>query len=720
MPVALAEAVAVVIAADTPLAATATPTEGATAVELTVSAPLLTIVSSPAPPSMPTATASATLPESKLTGSRVPLPAAPWRTTEMLAATAVASASTVMAPALLMHSSPSPPDIPVAAAVAVFWASARAIPSPLVLPGMMSTAIAAAMARASASTLRSPWLTMLSLPAPPDRPTAVASAVVVAIASAPWSPITLVFEPWRVKATAALSVAASARTSTSPELWIVSEPSPPSMAMAVAVAVVSALATAAFAVRPFSDSQVTAADRATPALRLSAVILMSPELVMVSSPTPPLIPVASAVVMALTSARVPSRFTASLAFFWMATAAPIDRVSEIASTVMSPLLTIRSFPSPPSMPVATAVASVRASTLAAAMSMVLMSLTNPWKAREAATFRALEAARMSRSPSLRIRSSPSPAWIPVASEPTSVPALIMAKAGDGKGTIFSSKGALRLRLPPQEVAEASTVIVPWLVIWSSPVPLSMPVAAELTDTPALARFSKLRISPSGTPAGIPSAPTPTAIVMASVAAVAVMSPELKMTSSWAPLEIPTASACTVVEAFPTVSSRSGIRVRSTMVRVKFPTRASASACAVIVPVLVMASWPCPVVIPAASALEEELKSPMATSTTLSSATQASVLAAAVTVSVPELVTESLPEPLSMPAAAAWASRSALDLKMSRRFRSTESDSTPASAPTVRVPSLAIVSLPLPLRIPVAAAVAVREVSVIASPARVKA
>ena len=124
-------------------------------------AAVLLMASLPAPPSMPTPTALAVVPASA--------GAAPARFTVTLPASALALLDTPIAPELSIVSLPSPPLIPAARVSDLFSASESAYPTRLTVTAVASEADEAAALMAAV-------LVMVSLPAPPSIPTAVALA----------------------------------------------------------------------------------------------------------------------------------------------------------------------------------------------------------------------------------------------------------------------------------------------------------------------------------------------------------------------------------------------------------------------------------------------------------------------------------------------------------------------------------------------------------------
>ena len=167
MPVAIAVAVvppshieSTAAAAPTPV--TDTMTVLASAVEATPIAPVLVIVSFPAPPSMPAARASAVA-----VLAAAPIPA---RLTEALIAGVVVSAVPVMAPLFMIVSSPAPASIPANRDSPDTPFSHRSVALTEAPAPERETATPTAVA--SAEPVMSPSFVIVSAPAPPSMPTA--------------------------------------------------------------------------------------------------------------------------------------------------------------------------------------------------------------------------------------------------------------------------------------------------------------------------------------------------------------------------------------------------------------------------------------------------------------------------------------------------------------------------------------------------------------------
>ena len=318
----------------TPASVADTMTVLASALELTLIAPVLVMWSSPSPPSMPKARASAVA-----VLAAAPMPA---RVTETATAGVVVSEVPVIAPLLTIVSSPEPPLIP----------ANRASPdTPLSQTSLALTEApapesetATPTAVASAEPVMSPWLWMRSAPSPPSMPVARASTEVLVMAAV---------SPAAVKATSTDTVLASAVTRISPVFRTVSSPEPASIPLAIATALVPLSHTASVA--PESPRPVNPAATPTPDAEASATI--SAVLSMMSLPAPPSIPVARAVVVEVVAAT-------AIPLPVMATSTATVSASAIA--VMAPTLRMISSPSPVSMPLAAAVVSVPPSQTASA------------------------------------------------------------------------------------------------------------------------------------------------------------------------------------------------------------------------------------------------------------------------------------------------------------------------------------------------------------------
>ena len=228
---------------------------------------------------------------------------------------AVESASSLtMSPVLMIVSSPSPASMPVAMEFAVTVALLTASPEALTFASPLNDKPAVAL-RAAATPVASdfakietmsPSLMIVSWPSPASRPMANASAVtLVSLSAAPvMSPSVspLKARDPAISKEAATPVARESASSltSSPRLMISSFPFPPSMEVVVAWAVTLASLTAApetstFASPWMASPAATFRAAATPvASDLAWSRLKLPSLRMVSLSSPPSIPVASA------------------------------------------------------------------------------------------------------------------------------------------------------------------------------------------------------------------------------------------------------------------------------------------------------------------------------------------------------------------------------------------------------------------------------------------
>ena len=245
-----------------------------------------------------------------------------------------------------MMSSSSPPSIPAALAFAAVETSLSDPPSATPFPVTLTLAATATpSAWESTSAVIAAVLVISSRPLPPPIPVAAASAVVVALLSA-WPSAVPFRLPVMSRDAATPSALASTWSSNSscfirvidPSLVIVSSPSPPSMPVAVDLAV-----TLASLIADPSASPTMLPDTFKAAAMPSALddgkIFMAPVLAIVSLLPPPSIPVAlaSAVTLALLAA---APLTSPAATPLMATLPEIFRDADtpraLASTSSTP------------------------------------------------------------------------------------------------------------------------------------------------------------------------------------------------------------------------------------------------------------------------------------------------------------------------------------------------------------------------------------------------
>ena len=336
-------------------------TEAAVATEVATTSPVLSIVSLPAPASIPTARASASDVE---TAADIPS-----KDAEIASAGAVATEVATTAPSLVMVSSPvaaveesaasihtspsattispdidkslpSPsPLIPIASDVAVVPPFQSELP---VNANPLETATFIAAAVETAVAAISPVLVTLSLPAPASIPTAFALAVAaeraapvpstdmatprdgtVDTAVATTSPsLVIVSSPLTiVEERSALSITASSVISIIPDAWK-SLPSPsPFIPTASAVASVPPSQIVSATNAPFFERETTTAPAVDTAVETS-----SPVFSIVSFPAPPSIAAASALAFAVeTAVAFPSRLMATSTTGEVATAVAVIR-----------------------------------------------------------------------------------------------------------------------------------------------------------------------------------------------------------------------------------------------------------------------------------------------------------------------------------------------------------------------------------------------------------
>ncbi len=204
-------------------------------------------------------------------------------------------------------------------------------------------------------------LTIRSLPAAPSIPRAVAVArAEVSDSAAP--PARPVFVPLRFTVTLTVSARDSAWDLISPAFRMRSSPPAPSMPVAAAAARASVSDSAAPPARPsLAIVAVTATlVESTSAFAPAPIV---PKLRILSWPSPPVIPVVSAMPVALDLDRAaaparPCEAPATVTPTLTASALATEPNPDSRPRLMAPLLTIRSSPAPPSMPTESARAPV--------------------------------------------------------------------------------------------------------------------------------------------------------------------------------------------------------------------------------------------------------------------------------------------------------------------------------------------------------------------------
>src|SRR5258706_3451888 len=533
-------------------AVTETPTAWALdSTSCTLIVPALERTSRPAPPSIPIAVAVAVLrPSVSATPAATPPVMAPFKVADT--STPPASAFTfcsVIGPSFFSQSSPVPPSIPFAVAVAVERVSASAAPTAtpaLVTPSSADTVAAFAFAVTPSSVI-GPRLRIQSLPAPPSMPIAVAFAVAPALLNAAPAATPALSDAVMATLTLVESASAVVRLSAiAPSLTSVSLPAPPSMPFAVDVAFPLVSASAAPAATPtLAPDKATVMPAACPEAPTSSALIVPLSLfTTVPLPAPPPSPVAGVGALPLASARPAAIVTPA-----PAPERPTEMVTAPASaltccSVTLPALVRLSSPAPPSRPFAVALAVVpvlasAAATTAPFCENVALTLTPTALASALMSL----ATRVPRFESLSLPVPPAmPVAVVVAVASASTSAALTARPSFAPATASDTLTASASAFTP------CSATLPWLMSSSVPLPPSSPVAVARALLSPLASAapaptpSLLRATESDTATAVASAPTFCAVI----------DPPLVRTSFPAPpsLPVPTATAGRPVAGVP--------------------------------------------------------------------------------------------------------------------------------------------------------------------------
>ncbi len=296
------------------------------AVEFAVIAAAFAMASSPAPPVIPWASATAP-------ASTAPLEV-PKTMTESAETELIELARTFRSPSLQILSFPSPPSIPVDRVVASMDDCAFATPdSPKVK--LLAVILAIQGSRPGAGPTRiSPLFTIVSSPLPPSIPEAVVSEAIAAFASAHPAPTLTVTESASTR-----DIAAARRP---PSFTILSLPSPPPIPRAAVVDTTEASPKDA----PAERAAPTCTDTDETSASVVAVAVTGPLLAIRSCPPPPSMPAESA----LTTAEESEKDAPPPAPRATSTETLVAFPVAVAPETISPELTMPSQPSPPSIP----------------------------------------------------------------------------------------------------------------------------------------------------------------------------------------------------------------------------------------------------------------------------------------------------------------------------------------------------------------------------------